>query len=107
MLEKYTLSNIANALIQKNKENFKLKNTSNEDDNSTCNSLTVLDNPILILFLIIYFLLFIWAITALIKNWNILESWARVFALLALVNQNVGGPAASLIIIYVSLYKPL
>lgn len=105
MLEKYTITKVVDALVQKNKENFKLKNTS-QDDSSCDNELTGFDNGILILFLIIYIILIGWAIYALIKNWDKLENWAKVFALLALVNNNFGGPAASLIIIYVSQYKP-
>ena len=111
MLEKFTVMNIGRALLVKqNKENYKYKksmgeNTNDEDSEElSCDSeLEKYDNAILIVFLIILLLLWAWAITALIQHWQNLVEWAKVFALLALVNPYIGGPAASLIIIYVSL----
>ena len=90
MLEKYTISNIVNTLS--NKENFK-------NDDST--KLLSCNTKILILFLIIYVILFWWAIILLITKWKYLPDWAKIFSIFTLINQNIGGPAATLIIIYI------
>ena len=103
-----------------NKESFKLKNilidtgtddtgtddtgtgTDGTDDTGTddtyiYNNKLSFDSGIFILILIMY----LWAIIYLFRKWKELPDWARIFAVLALINQNIGGPIATLIIIYI------
>ena len=54
----------------------------------------------LVLFLL-SFIVFVWAVVALVQNWKFLPTWAQVISILALMGP-LGGPVVSLIVVYVA-----
>lgn len=56
------------------------------------------------LIFLLSFVFWLWALLALIKYWNVLPTWAQVLGLLCLIGF-VGGPIATLIIVYVAKNK--
>jgi hypothetical protein len=93
----FKMINKYNTKTYSKKENFVLDN----EDRSYYDSFKI--NKTTLMTLITISLIF-WGITifVLISNWTVLPDWAKVFAVLSLINPNLGGPITTLIIIFIS-----
>jgi hypothetical protein len=88
MIEKYTFSNA----VKSYKKKYQTENYHEEEDDTCIGGLAVF---------IIFFIILI-AVSSLMIYWKTLPDWAKAFGLLSLLNDNIGGPIGTLIIVYIA-----